>query len=99
MGRKEFQAWLLVGKTLTKTQKTEAMEVLAERPSEPAALAAIERRIGEDRRCPHCDTPGAVARGYARGLRRYQCKGCGKNFGALTGTSLSGLHQKERLRA
>ena len=32
----------------------------------------------------------------ARGLRRYQCKGCGRTFNALTGTPLSGLHHKER---
>jgi hypothetical protein len=29
-------------------------------------------------------------------LKRYLCKGCGKTFGALTGTPLSGLHYKER---
>lgn len=96
MDRNEFQAWLSVAETLTEAQRTEAMEVLAGRPSAAAALAAIELGIGEDRRCPHCDRPGAVARGYARGLRRYQCKGCGKTFGALTGTALSGLHHKER---
>ena len=39
---------------------------------------------------------GAVSRGMARGLRRYQCKGCGRTFNALTGTPLSGLHHKER---
>ena len=32
----------------------------------------------------------------ARGLRRYQCKDCGRTFNALTGTPLSGLHHKER---
>ena len=32
----------------------------------------------------------------ARGLRRYQCKGCGRTFNALSGTPLSGLHHKER---
>jgi hypothetical protein len=31
----------------------------------------------------------------ARGLKRHRCKGCGKTFGALTGTPLSGLHRKE----
>ena len=34
--------------------------------------------------------------GFARGLRRYQCKGCGRTFNALSGTPLSGLHHKER---
>ena len=48
------------------------------------------------RRCPHCASEGAVSRGMARGLRRYQCKGCGRTFNALSGTPLSGLHHKER---
>jgi len=43
-----------------------------------------------------CGTGGAVSRGKARGLRRFQCKGCGKTFGAVTGTAVSGLHRKER---
>lgn len=96
MEGKAFRAWLSVAETLTEAQKEEAMAVLSGRPSGSAALAAIELGVGEDRRCRHCGTPGAVARGYARGLRRYQCKSCGKTFGALTGTPLSGLHHKER---
>ena len=43
-----------------------------------------------------CASEGAVSRGMARGLRRYQCKGCGRTFNALSGTPLSGLHHKER---
>ncbi len=37
-----------------------------------------------------------MSRGKARGLRRFRRKDCGKTFGALTGTALSGLHHKER---
>ncbi len=44
----------------------------------------------------NCASAGAVSRGKARGLRRYRCKACGRTFGALTGTALSGLHYKER---
>ncbi len=62
----------------------------------PAQRREAEAAVGEDRRCPHCGTPGAVSRGKARGLRRYQCKGCGRTFNAATGTPLSGLHRKER---
>ena len=43
---------------------------------------AIELGVDEARRCPHC-AKGAVSRG-ARGLRRYQCKGCGRTFNALS---------------
>ena len=52
--------------------------------------------MDDERRCPHCASAGAVSRGKARGLRRYRWKACGKTFGALTGTALSGLHHKER---
>ena len=38
----------------------------------------------------------ALRERMARGLRRYQCKGCGRTFNALSGTPLSGLHHKER---
>ena len=56
----------------------------------------IELGVDDERRCPHCGAGGAVSRGKARGLRRFWCKDCGKTFGALTGTALSGLHHKER---
>ena len=95
MDRKGFQAWLSVVDGLSEAQKAEAMEVLAGRPVGAAALAAVELGVGEDRRCPRCGTTGAVSNGTARGLKRYRCKGCGKTFGALTGTPLSGLHRKE----
>ena len=56
------------------------------------SLAAIEAAVSEDRQCPHCGTLGAISRGKARGLRRYQCK----TFNAATGTPLSGLHRKDK---
>ena len=70
--------------------------MLSGRPEGEASKAAIELAVDEARRCPHCAAEGAVSRGMARGLRRYQCKGCGRTFNALTGTPLSGLHHKER---
>ena len=48
--------------------------------------------MDEARRCLHRAGEGAVSCGMARGLRRYQCKGCGRTFNAPTGTPLSGLH-------
>jgi transposase-like protein len=95
MDRKAFQAWLSGADALTQAQKAAAGEILAGRPVGAASLAAIELGIGEDRCCPRCGATGAVANGKARGLQRYQCKACGRTFGALTGTRLSGLHRKE----
>ena len=62
------------------------------RPQGATSLAAIELGVDDERRCP------AAAAGRCRGARRAAAlsKACGKTFGALTGTALSGLHHKER---
>ena len=96
MNRKQFQAWLSQVDQLGTAQRKEAGAVLSGGSRASASLAAIEAGVGEGRRCPHCGPPGAVSRGKARGLRRYQCKGCGKTFNAAAGTPLAGLHRKER---
>ena len=91
-----FQVWLSAARGLTRAQRREALAVLSGRSEGEASKAAIELGMDEARRCPHCAREGAVSRGMARGLRRYQCKGCGRTFNALSGTPLSGLHHKER---
>ncbi len=96
MDRARFRDWVSSMDELTATQRREAAAVLSDPPEGEASLAAIELGVGEERRCPHCGTGGAVSRGKSRGLRRYRCKSCGRTFGALTGTALSGLHRKER---
>ena len=70
--------------------------MLSDPPEGAASLAAIELGVDDERRCPHRGTGGTVKRGKARGLRRFRSKECGRTFGALTGTALSGLHHKER---
>ena len=67
MERKEFQAWLSAVDTLSEAQKAAAVEILAGRPVGEASVAAIELGVDEDRCCPYCGTPGAVANGKARG--------------------------------
>ena len=96
MDRKKFQDWRAGVDNLSHAQRTEALAVLSGQPDSVLSLAAIEASVEGDRRCPHCGTPGAISRGKARGLRRYQCKGCKRTFNAATGTPLSGLHRKER---
>ena len=96
MNRKQVQTWLSLVDHSSTAQGREAEAVLSEGSQASTSLAAVEAGVGEDRRCPHYGAPGAVSRGKARGLRRYQCKGCGKTFNAATGTPLAGLHRKER---
>ena len=93
MDIKGFQVWLSAARGLTR-----GLAVLSGRSEGEASKAAIELGVDEARRCPHWSSEGAVSRGMARGLRRYQCKGCGRTFNALSGTPLSGLHHKERWR-
>ena len=96
MDHERFRDWFSHVDDLTAPQRAEVAAALSERPQGAASLAAIELGVDDERRCPHCGSGGAVSRGKARGLRRYRCKACGKTFGALTGTALSGLHHKER---
>lgn len=96
MDNEYFQNWLAGIDHLSDAQRAEAEAVLLGRCEAVSSLAAVELAVGDDRRCPHCSTPGAVSRGMARGLRRYQCKSCRRTFNAATGTPLSGLHYKDR---
>lgn len=96
MDHKSFLRWLSEIDLLTEAQKTEVLESLGEHPPGAVSVAAVEQGVGDDRTCPHCQTPGAVANGKNRGLQRYLCRSCKRTFSAATGTPLSGLHHKER---
>ena len=96
MDHERFREWFSRVDELTAVQRKEVAAMLSEPSEGAAALAAIELGVDDERRCAHCGAGGAVSRGKARGLRRFRCKECGRTFGALTGTALSGLHHKER---
>ena len=95
MDGKEFQAWLAEADGLSAQQREEAARVLGEPASLASVLKLLEDRIDEHRRCPRCNTDGAVIRGRANGLTRYRCRGCARTFNALTGTPLARLRKKE----
>ncbi len=96
MDHKQFQEWLSGIDHLSPAQRQQTEAVFLGDTETSASLAAIEAAVGGDRQCPHCGTLGAISRGKARGLRRYQCKECRKTFNAATGTPLSGLHHKDK---
>ena len=96
MDHSKFQKLLSDLGWLSPTQKQQAIDVLSGESQASASLTAIEARVAEKRQCPHCNTPGAVSHGMGRGLRRYRCKARRKTFNATTGTSLHGLHKKDR---
>ena len=92
----EFRRWLSAAENLTSAQRQQALEVLQGIPAAERVVETIESRVDENRQCPQCQTPGAVSRGQANGLRRFRCKGCGKSFNALTGTPLARLRLRDR---
>ena len=82
MDHEQFQEWLSGIDQLGQQQRREAEAVLPGASRDSASPAAVEAAMGEDRRCPRCDPPGAVSRGLT--------------FDAATGTPLPGLHHKEK---
>jgi len=90
-----FRAWLAEIDGLTAKQRQELEAVLVGRQPRAAVAAAIEERLGEARRCPHCGG-ASVGGGQADDLRRFRCKDCRRSFNALTGTPLARLRKKER---
>ncbi len=91
-----FESWLAGLDRLSDAQWSQLHTAVQERSEAGAALAAIELQVDSERRCRHCHGGGAVRLGLSRGLWRYCCKRCGKTFNALTGTALSGSHNKQR---
>jgi len=47
-------------------------------------------------KCPYCKSKSYVANGSLKGVQRYRCKGCGRFFSETTGTTLEGLHKKDK---
>ena len=73
MEHKQFQNWVSGVDELSQGQRQQTQGLLSGVTDENASLMAIEARLAETCQCPHCNTAGAVSRGMARGLRRYQC--------------------------
>ncbi len=64
MTNEEFQRWMAGVEQLTTAQRERLQQVAQEQGDEAAALAAIELRIDERRRCPLCAaTPARPAGG------------------------------------
>ena len=88
MDGKGFQVWLSAARGLTRTARNRSF-ARAVRTAPGLVHTKLDRGL-------RCASPSLRPDSMARGLRRYQCKGCGRTFNALTGTPLSGLHHKER---
>ena len=47
--------------------------------------------------CPHCNSPKIRANGKLKGVQRYVCNECGKNFSATTGKFWFGLKKRDKV--
>jgi transposase-like protein len=46
------------------------------------------------RHCPHCQSQSVIANGKNKGVQRFRCKDCGKNFSENAGTSVANLKKR-----
>lgn len=61
--------------------------------------ADLIRQVPKDKQqinCPHCSSNEVQANGRNKGVQRYRCKSCSKNFSETTGTPLAWLKKKDK---
>jgi len=78
---------------LSDTDKQAFLAGIVDYSTGMAELSQIKAAINEvnQKHCPHCQSLSIVANGKCKGIQRYRCKTCGKNFSEHTGTSLAHL--------
>jgi transposase-like protein len=96
MDHGNFVEWFSAIECLSGAQRAEVERALSGQQPLNQVVQVLESRIGADRQCPHCASPGATRRGFANNLRRYHCGNCKKTFNRLTGTPLARLRHKGR---
>jgi transposase-like protein len=66
---------------------------ITEQSSNLNEISKVKYDIGERRQkhCPYCQSQQIVANGKNKGVQRFICNKCGKNFSENTGTSLAHL--------
>ena len=102
MNKNEFKAYHSKLDTLTTRQRQQVLDTLQKSsPAQqdmPAGVKARERQLDQERTCVHCHSKGSVKNGKAAGLVRFRCRApeCKRTYTALTGTTFSGLHHKDK---
>ena len=95
MKRKDFKNLLSQLEHLTYNQRKKLLDQMTETPeSESLNIAESQNKVKKS--CPHCNCSSLNRWGKSDGLQRYRCKECKKTFNALTETSLSKLHYKDK---
>ena len=79
---------------LSDSDKEAFIELIVEQSSNPSAgLSDLKSEIDQvqKKQCPCCSSQKIVANGKKKGVQRFRCNECGKNFSENTGTSIANL--------
>jgi len=96
MRNKSFQSYLARVANLTVNQREALLKRLSVQTSQEAVLFEIEKHIGNDPKCPHCQGEHIQRWGSTDNLQRFRCYDCSKTFTGLTGTPLARLRHKDK---
>jgi transposase-like protein len=92
---RQFKQFIEQAASLTRRQRVDLANVLNRRLRKEQTAALIEA-AGAPHACPRCRSLHVHRDGYADGLQRYRCVGCGRSFNALTGTALARLRHRTK---
>jgi transposase-like protein len=79
--------------SLSDEDKQAFLSDIASQSSGLADLSRLKSDISQvqPKHCPYCQSNAIVANGKCRGIQRFRCKTCSKNYSENTGTSLAHL--------
>ena len=75
------------------SDKQAFLALIVAQSSGQTELSGLKSEIDQTRKrhCPHCQSQSFVANGKNKGVQRFRCKECGKNFSENSGTSIANL--------
>ena len=78
---------------LSETEKKQFVQLVFDSLSEDLSLESMRKNATDRKRkeCPHCSSSLIYANGKLKGMQRYKCRGCLKNFSDSTGTALASI--------
>ena len=94
MDHNQFQEWLSGVDGLGRAERLQLQGVLLGQTEAGVLLEAIEARLAENRQCPHCNTPGAISRGTARGATTLSAQGLQEDLQRSNWHRFTGFSQK-----
>ena len=95
MKKEKFSELLDQIKDLTEIQRTALSELLGKAQHKKSPADILDKKFASNPICPQCQGSSIHKWGIVSGIQRYRCKGCGRSFNALTGTSMAHLRKKE----